>query len=136
MSRIYRTTDRIPLQIDDLKIKIAPLSSHQKMEIQQTMLDGQAQKSVEKITSGVLLALKYGLKEISGLEDSDGNPYKLQFDEAGMLTDACLDDILNLEQKDKLILVCSTLANGVPSEFKLPGVSFIRPAKESSLPNE
>lgn len=134
MSRIYRKSDRISLKIDDLVVKIAPLGVHQKAMIQQAMLEGQAEKSVEKATKGILLALKFGLKDISGLEDADGNPYQLQFDEDG-LTDDCIDDIMNIQQKDKLILACSTMANAIPTSFKIEGVEFIQDQKATPEKN-
>ncbi len=42
MARIYRLSDRITVKVDDLIFKLAPLSTHQKTEIQQAMLVGRS----------------------------------------------------------------------------------------------
>jgi hypothetical protein len=134
MSRIYRTADRIALKIDDLTVKISPLSLHQKTQIQQAMIDGKSENSLEKATQGIALALKFGLKDIVGLENADGSPYALQFDDSG-LTEECINDLMNIQQRDKLILVCSSMANAIPSSFNIEGVEFISTAKEPAAKN-
>jgi hypothetical protein len=136
MARIYKRTDRIPVKIDDVVITLAPLSLSEKTDIQQAMLAGRANGNLKEATRGIQLALKYGIKGISGVEDSDG-PYVLQF-EGEHLTDACVDDLLNMEITNKLALVCMSLAVGVPTEFTdenkqpLAGVEIVKVDKEAS----
>lgn len=76
------------------------------------------------------MALRYGLKGIEGVQDGEGNDYELKFDDNGMITDECTDDMLNMEQSAALTQVCAAIINGVPSQFvdqkgqPLEGVSF------------
>ena len=140
MKRIYKRSDRIAVQIDDLTIKLAPLTFDQKNEIQQNMIDGAAKKDLATMSRAVSLALKYAVRGISGVECSDGSKYELAYDDAGNLTDECIDDLLNLEQKDKLVLVCSALSRTIPSAFTdgeghpLKGVSFVN-SGDAQIPN-
>lgn len=64
-------------------------------------------------------SIKYSLKEIHGVtvEDEEGNetPYKLSFEDNGDLTDECIDDLLNMEESNKINAICSSLIGGVPT---------------------
>lgn len=126
MARIYKTTDRIAIRIDDITVKISPLSLIQKNQIQQIMLEGQKTSDLAKLSEGLILALKFCLKAMDGVTDSDGNPYPLKFD-GDMLSDECVNDLMNMNQSAKLVQVCSAMASGVPTSFKLEGVSFAEP---------
>jgi hypothetical protein len=140
MSRIYKRSDRITVKINDVTLKLAPLSIDEKTEIQQAMLNGRAKADLKEVTRGTALSLKYSIKGISGLLDSDDNEYKLQFDDKGYLTDDCVSDLLNLEFQDKIVMICCTLPGGVPAQFtdtkgnKIEGVEILKdgnPAKNS-----
>lgn len=126
MAKIYKTTDRIELKIDDVTVKVSPLNYEQKSEIEVLMRENNLSDKVQ----GIVLAIRYGVKEISGVEDSDGKPYELQF-ENGVLTKQCVSDLLNLDIKDKLSIVCSSFVPGVPKSFYGPdgnlldGVEFV-----------
>lgn len=134
MARIYRRSDRIKVKIDDIQVELAPLSVDQKAEIQQLMFTGRTRGDIQSATKGMQLSLKYAVKSVSGVEDSDGNAYALSFDDQGNLQDSCVDDLLNLEVTEKLSLCCATLARGIPAEFtdnfgkKLEGVEIVRKA--------
>jgi hypothetical protein len=117
MARIYKRTDRLTLKIDDITLKLAPLSMDQKNEIQTAMTKGRREGDAAEAAKGVCLSIRYSVKGIEGLEDGDGNPYKLTFDVNDNLSDECLDDLLNLELNKKLALVCAKLTNCIPSEF-------------------
>jgi hypothetical protein len=116
VAKIYRTTDRISVKIDDIVVKISPLTYDQKAEIQTHML-GFTRGDIREATKGVVLALKYGLKHISGVENSDGASYELSFED-NMLTDECVTDLMNIPVGEKLTLICSALLAGVPEQFK------------------
>lgn len=83
----------------------------------------------------VFRAMKYSIKDIVGLEDAvTGEPYKLEFDEKGNLTDACVNDVLNLELSEKLVISCMLFMKGIPTEItdprtgvKLEGVEVLPP---------
>lgn len=69
--------------------------------------------------------LKYGLKRVEGLEDTEGNSYKLKF-EAGpstmqALTDECVDELLATSFSDNLIYTARDLSKAVyPSKVLHP----------------
>lgn len=134
MARIFKRSDRILVKIDDIVVKLAPLTLHEKTEVQMALLQNKGSLDIREATRGMAMAIRFSLKGVDGLEDSDGNPYKLQF-ENDVLTDACLDDLMNLELTTKLALVCIGMVNGVPSEFTdanrraLAGVEIVKPEK-------
>lgn len=128
MSRIYKTTDIIKVQVDGLKIGVSPLTFEQKMTAQAMVMGG----DVTSAMKGAAYAVRCSLKKIEGLEDADGNPYELNI-ENNMLTDDCWNDLQNLEQSTKLTLISLNLLQGIPKEFadpntgkRLEGVSIIK----------
>lgn len=128
MAKIYRTTDIIKLEIGGLVVGISPLSFEQKMNVQAEILKGDALGPMR----GASLAVKYALKSIEGIEDQDGKPYQLQF-ENDKLSDSCWDDLQNISEGNSLTMVCLNLLDKVPSEFidpntgdKLKGVKILR----------
>lgn len=132
MVKLYRTTDRIPVKIDKLHFKIAPLSFEQKAEIQSILIQGTPMSIVRAAKE----AIKCSVKEIKGLVDFENNVYELDFED-GKLTDSCVDDLLNVDHDDKLSLVCTSLLNGIPKEFVDPqtgkpikGISIERQSSE------
>jgi len=134
MARIYKRSDRIPVKIDDITVRLSPLSVSEKTEIQQAMLNGRAKSDLKELTRGISLAIKYSVKSVDGVVDSDGNPYKLEFDGDGLSQDS-IDELMNMELTKKLSMVCAAMVSGVPKEFvdndgnPLDGVEFINPSK-------
>ncbi len=102
-------------------------------------MNGNIKGDYKRATRGIVLALKYSIKGIEGVEDSEGNPYKLQFGDDKFLTEDCVADLLNLHITDKLTMFCIALANGVPEVLKdskgrkIEGVEIIKAGK--SVPN-
>ena len=128
MSRIYRTSDIIKIEVDGLKIGVSPLTFDQKMIAQALVMNG----DVTSAMKGAAYAVKCALKSIEGLTDADGQEYALSFNN-NMLSDECWDDIQNIEQATKLTLVSLNLLAGMPKEFtdpnngkRLEGVSIIK----------
>lgn len=126
--KIYKTSDKISVKIDDICVKISPLTFEQKCEIQALLVEGNPMSVVKAATS----AVKYAVKGLDGVENPDGSKYDLEF-ENGTLTDSCVDDLLNIDQDDKLSLVCTSLLNGIPKDFidpqtgkKVPGIKIER----------
>lgn len=125
MAKIYRMSDRIKLKVDDITVIIGPLSIHQKASIEEVATSSGLLKATME-------AMRYAIKDIQGLSDSDGNEYKPKRDDSGYLTEEALDDIFNLEYSYKLSAICLNLLNNIPDEFmdpntgkKLEGVEFI-----------
>ena len=71
-------------------------------------------------TMQIFYNLKYGLKEVNGLFDETGEPYKLQFDDT-CLTDACVDELLATEISNELQYTARELSRSVlPNEIVHP----------------
>lgn len=126
MAKIYRLSDRIKLQVDDLVITVKPLSIHQKSQV-----EGVSASS--GLLKASLEALKYSVDDIEGLEDTDGKPYVLKKNSDGSLSDETLEDIFNMEVSTKIITISLNLINGVPDRFidltngtYLEGVDFVK----------
>jgi len=133
--RIYSTEDRIKIKVDGLVFEISPLSFNQKMEIQAEIINGEIKGDPLGAMKGAALAVKYAVKSITGLKNSEGKDYEFGFDDKG-LTDESVDDLFNMEQGQKLTLVCLNLLAAIPKEFVDPstgeaieGVSLVKKGK-------
>lgn len=134
--RIYKPSDRIKIKIGDEQegviLTLSPMTRIQKQEIQSLL--SESLKNEQKATDAVILALKYAVKNIEGVEGEDGTPYKTEFD-SGMLADSSVDDLMNLPDAAKIMIVATTWTNGVPRMFKdfkgnpLEGVEIISEKK-------
>lgn len=129
MARIYRTTDRVEVKLGEITVKIAPLSLEHKNHVQKLMLDGQKNQDLQKLNDALLLAVKHCLKDIKGVQDSDGNDYHLEFNE-GLLTDNCINDLLNMEESQNLLKVCSAFVSGIPKSFNIEGVEIVEKKRQ------
>jgi len=129
MPVIYRTSDRIEIKIDDFKIKIKPMSFEEKSQVIAEIQKAQSTKDMASLQKASLMPIKLALKSIEGVEDINGEPYSLQFDENNHLTDECLNEVLSLSEK--LTQVCMTTLNGLPNEWQIDGVSFTSSKKKS-----
>lgn len=134
--RIFKSTDRVKIKIDDVTITVTPFTYEQKIEVQSIMLQA-AEGNIIKGIEGAKLALKYSLKEIEGVELMDGSSYELEL-ENGVLTDECVEELLNSEITTKLTLISIALLTGIKSEFldpqtgkKLEGVSLVKNSKRT-----
>lgn len=114
--KIYRTTDRVQVKIDDVVLTIAPLTQAQKLEVQSMMMKGRATGDIETVTKGIVKAVKYAVKDLKGITDQQGNAYTLT-KEGDNLTDDCAEELLNIESSEKLVLVCTSLASGFTTKF-------------------
>lgn len=116
MAKVFKCSDRLPIKIDDIEVKISPLTFQQRSELNGII--SQATKTLDfgKAAEATFMAVKFSLKEISGVENYDGTPYELKF-ENGILTDESVNDILNLELSPKLGAVSVALINGVPDKI-------------------
>lgn len=130
MSRIYRTTDRIKVTIDDVEFKIAPLTLGQKKEIQSYLYKSVSEKDLLAAQDAAILAIKYAVKGVKGLLDSNNEEYQIK-SEDNKLHDDCIDELLNIKMSDKLAAVCTSLVHGINTEIidhstgkKIEGISF------------
>lgn len=112
--KIYKTTDKISVKIEDVEFKISPLSYQQKVNVQSELIKAQGGNPMAIMTAA-RLAIKYSVKAVSGIQDVDGNQYQLEFD-GTELSEACVDDLLNLDPEQRLQLVCMSLLQGKPTQ--------------------
>jgi len=111
MAVIFRATDRIKVKIDDINFVFSPLSLAQKQILFQDVKD--IEKDPSKALEFSKNVLKMSLKDIENVQDLDGGEYKLEFAD-GLLSNAALDDLLNLDCLEKLLTVAGSLMQKVP----------------------
>ena len=120
MAKIFRKSDRIKVKIgtgeEGLTLSLAPLSQHLKVEIQALFIRASAAKNPKLNNEGLMLALKNSIKAMEGVTDQNDEPYQLEFVD-GVLSDECLDDLMNMSMADKLMFVAGNMVNGVPSQI-------------------
>jgi len=126
VSIIYKTSDRIPVQIGEVVIKLSPLTYDQKTEIQLLISAG----GIDSLLKAANTAIKYAVKGISGIQNSDGSDYELKF-EGNMLDQESVDDLSNLEECEKLSGICVSILNGIPKEFIDPSTN--KPMKDVKI---
>lgn len=86
-------------------------------------------------TMQIFYNIKYGLKNVEGLEDDNGKPYQLRFldNTKSELEDSCIDELLATTFSDKLQYTAHKLSFAtLPSEIlhpitgrKIEGVAFM-----------
>jgi len=115
--KILRTTDRLTIKIGEVELKLAPLSMFQRQELLAHVekADG---NNIHDVRKGTTLAMKYSIKDISGIETLDGDTYKLEFDAENSLTDNCVNELLNTEVSGKMVLAAYSMIYGMPSEIR------------------
>lgn len=129
--RIYRVTDRIKYKLGDLTIEVSPLSLENKSILHSHMVKAQG-GDVAELMAGSVAAIKMCLKSVKGLENADGSPYELSF-ENNQLTDECVSELMNMQETNSLIALCSSFIGGVPKDLP-KGVTLVEeknPAKKS-----
>lgn len=101
---------------------LAPLTNAQKEEIKNCRELKQGVMVVDGMKVS-LLSMKYALKEFEGLEDSEGNEYKLAFtDEAKeALTDECVEELMNLQISNVFAMASTNLLHSTYDKLALPG---------------
>jgi len=109
---IYRLSDRIPVQVGELKFWLSPLSYEQKTNL----LDCKKMQAGVEVTDGgqrARLALKFAVKGVEGLKCADGTDYAPTMDSDGTLAMSSVDELINLDGCLPLVKVCVGLINGV-----------------------
>lgn len=117
MAKILKMSDRIHLKIDEITFVIAPLSYMQKQELASCTKIIKGEEHYDLLRAQALY-IKYGLKDVIGIEDYDGNEYKLEF-EGDYLSDNCVSEVLSLDQRTTLTTSAWQLLNGI-QELKDP----------------
>jgi hypothetical protein len=130
MTKIYRTTDRVKVNVEGITFSISPLSYIQKSEIQAKLYKAVTDQDMMAAQDAAVLSIKYAVKSVKGLFDGNDEPYQLELED-NQLTQQCIDDLLNIKQNTKLASVCTSLVHGLSTEIidpttgeKIEGVSF------------
>lgn len=121
---VYRTTDRIPVLIGDVKILVSPLSGDQYAKVGAcTKMRG----GVEVVDYGKMAVevLRYCVKGVENLDVkyADGSDFSVEFDESGCLSEDCLTVLLQALDTTKLILIASSVSSG-KFDPQIEGVKF------------
>ena len=122
--KIFKMSDRMSLSINGVLFKLSPLSFAQKGEIHacSQMSGGVEEQDTIKMT---FLAVKYTVKEIKGIVDCHDNEYELEF-EGDVLSDACVNDLLNLEICAQIGISALNFLNGIPSKSAISSKKKLR----------
>ena len=132
MTIIYKKNDLITLKIADLTFKIKPLAYMERVEIM-ACSSKQEGSVIENAAKATYLAIKYAVKDFQGAKLIDGSDYKLEFDNEGYVSEESINDILNIENNNKLGLALNNFLKGVPTKLinpftneELEGVEIIQ----------
>lgn len=109
MAKILRMSDRINFKIGDVEFVMSPLSNDKKIELAQCMSLKSGLQEYDLLKAQHLY-VKYGLKEVRGLEDVDGNAYELEF-EGDYLSDDCVSEIFYLKEKNLFMTAAWQMLN-------------------------
>lgn len=95
--KILSVKDRIKLKYksedSEIVVTVRPLKQSQKMEIN-SLQKNVAGETIDDHAAQAFLSVKYSIAAIDGLKTYSGDDYKLDFDDAGFLTDDCIEDLL------------------------------------------
>jgi hypothetical protein len=122
MAKIYRTTDKVKYKLGELTVWISPLSLADKAELHQLMSKVEQGDQLALI-QGSAFAIKSAVKRIEGLTTQDDTPYELEMD-GDKLSDQSTDDLMNIDESNKLISLCAQLIGGMPKQLP-EGVSLV-----------
>ena len=135
MAILLRKTDKVKVSIDELEFELAPLSFAAKMEINEHLVNA-SKEDINASMKASRVAMKHSIKSVKGIECLDGEPYELVFD-GDILSDECIDELLNLEHCPKLMVACISFLKDIPKEIvdpqtgkKLEGVEIKMPGKK------
>lgn len=116
---IYRKSDRVSVEIEGIEFKLSPLTFQEKSELQQHMIKA-VRGDMDEAMISVRKSIKYCLKDMKGVfyidESGDKREYHLGFED-NVLSDDCIDDLLNMPISAKLNSVCAAMLHGVPEEI-------------------
>ncbi len=133
MTTIYLPGDKVPLKIDDLTVYVHQLTMAQRAAIIEKLSEKDNPQASLEATK---LALKYGVREITGVERTDGSPFSVVLHE-GSLSDDSVEALLYLPCTGKIQLACFALLAGISNPLvdaagkPIPGVEVITAALPS-----
>lgn len=115
--KIYRTTDRIPVNIGDVKVWLAPMSSENRIKLQALIRVEAGEIIVDQERMG-LFAIRCCVKDVEGIEYADGTAYKPEIVD-DVMTEDSISELLQACDMAKLMLA-STRMMRVDAKTQLP----------------
>lgn len=130
MAKIYRMKDRKKIKFDDVTISFAPLSNQEKSEL---ATKAATSSDVGQILELSMETLRKSVKHVEGIEYGDGESFKLEFDESGLVSEECMNELMTLSVSTEMLAISMTLISNfgandfINPETKLPfeGVSVL-----------
>jgi hypothetical protein len=129
MTILYMPDERIPLKVDDLYIEVTQLTQAHKLILMELL--SRADVSTESGFEAARKAIQFGVKSIKGIKRSDGSDYEVEV-ENGILSEECVNALLNLGVTQKMQAVCLSLLAGFNGQCTdlagnpIPGVSMLK----------
>lgn len=126
---IYMPGERIPIQIDGLKVEITQLTQAQKIAL--VSLLAKAENDVAAAMEASRKAIQFAVKSVSGLQLSDGSDFQVEL-ENDQLSEQSVEALLNLKCSQKIQGLCMSLMSGFSGDIvdgsgkSIPGVSLIK----------
>jgi hypothetical protein len=111
--KILRAKDTISVKSGDVEVKLSPLTQIQKQEIMALATRSGGQVTTD-LQAQAVKTIKFCVKEVSGLETYDGQPYALEI-ENGLLTDECAGELFSAFAQASVLESVANLALGVVS---------------------
>lgn len=112
MAKILSTKSTFTLKIDDLKFTLKPLNYMHRLELDECFIQ-KGGSNLQKLYRSQSILIKYSLKSVKGIKNHDDSDYELEFNDDGSLTDDCVNDIMNIQQRHKLTTAAMNVLNGV-----------------------
>jgi len=113
MAVIYRTTDRVLVEIEDISLKFAPLSEGDKMKLINLFSTTDFSKDPAAALKHSKELIMLTLKDVDGVELSDGSKWHLEFEE-GKVKSSSIDELLSLDLAQKIVIVAGQFLRSVP----------------------
>lgn len=140
-TKVYKTTDLLKYKFGEIEVEFSPLSHFQKNEINplinraikvRNIKDASGRESqvqeqdLQLMAEAMQLAIKYSVKSVKWLYDSEDNEYVLTFDSNNLLTDDCVSDLMNIQEQAQISYIAGSFLGGSPRTTNLPeGISFL-----------
>ena len=100
------------MKVGEVTIWVSPLSYDQKVSLstQTKMVSGHETVDAVKVA---FLCLKYSIKEIDGIKNSDGSDYSVALDASGVATDECISELMQMDYAPNIVTACSLLVGKI-----------------------
>lgn len=128
MVTVYNVDQKFSIDIktdneEVVRFIVQPLRYRQKAKINSQSVSFDKGETFIDQGLSTFLTLKYSIKDIEGLVDSEGNKFKLEFESEGddaILTDDCLESLLNSELGFVLNFYAKDAIVSTPHKIKNP----------------